>query len=113
MAGEQLLPAAEQRESAPSLEHELNPWDAQASRFDFAAKKLNLDSGLWKVLRQPCREIIELRYFGDLGYEEISELLQLNPKTVSSRLSKCLDKLEEVVKKTFVGENSRVLPSNQ
>ena len=62
---------------------------------------------------QPCREIIELRYFGDLGYEEISELLQLNPKTVSSRLSKCLDKLEEVVKKTFVGENSRVLPSNQ
>jgi RNA polymerase sigma factor (sigma-70 family) len=61
---------------------------------------------------QPCREIIELRYFGDLGYDEISDALQLNPKTVSSRLSKCLDKLEEVVKKTFVGENSRVFPSN-
>jgi RNA polymerase sigma-70 factor (ECF subfamily) len=63
-------------------------------------------------LGQPCREIIELRYFGDLGYDEISEELQLNPKTVSSRLSKCLDKLEEVVRKTFAGENSGVFPSN-
>lgn len=62
---------------------------------------------------QPCREIIELRYFGDLGYDEISEALQLNPKTVSSRLSKCLDKLEEAVKKLFAGEPSRVFPSNQ
>jgi glutamate dehydrogenase (NAD(P)+) len=58
MAGEQLLPAAEQTESVSSLEHELNPWEAQAARFDFAARKLNLDSGLWKVLRQPSREII-------------------------------------------------------
>src|SRR5579862_8323930 len=32
-------------------------------------------------LGQPCREIIELRYFGDLSYEEISHALQLNPKT--------------------------------
>jgi RNA polymerase sigma-70 factor (ECF subfamily) len=60
----------------------------------------------------PCREIIELRYFGDLSYDEISEVLQINPKTVSSRLSKCLDKLEEIVQKTFSGEKSRVFPSN-
>jgi glutamate dehydrogenase (NAD(P)+) len=26
-----------------SLEQEINPWEAQAARFDFAAKKLNLD----------------------------------------------------------------------
>ena len=39
---------------------------------------------------EPCREIIELRYFGDLSYEELSAELELNPKTVSSRLSKCL-----------------------
>jgi RNA polymerase sigma-70 factor, ECF subfamily len=45
-------------------------------------------------LGEPCREIIELRYYGDLSYEEISNLLQLNVKTVSSRLSKCLDRLE-------------------
>ncbi len=41
-----------------SLEQEINPWEAQAARFDFAARKLNLDEGLWKVLRQPMREII-------------------------------------------------------
>ncbi len=41
-----------------SLEQELNPWEAQAARFDFAAHKLNLDDGLWKILRYPQREII-------------------------------------------------------
>ena len=37
------------------LEQETNPWMAQAARFDFAARKLNLDEGLWKVLRYPNR----------------------------------------------------------
>jgi glutamate dehydrogenase (NAD(P)+) len=41
-----------------SLEQELNPWEAQSHRFDFAAQKLNLDEGLWKILRYPTREII-------------------------------------------------------
>ena len=41
-----------------SLEQETNPWEAQAARFDFAAKKLNLDDGIWKILRYPTREII-------------------------------------------------------
>ncbi len=41
-----------------SLEQEINPWEAQAARFDQAARKLNLDEGLMKVLRQPNREII-------------------------------------------------------
>ena len=41
-----------------SLEQETNPWEAQAARFDLAAHKLNLDEGLWKVLRYPNREII-------------------------------------------------------
>ena len=45
-------------EEAKTLEHEINPWEAQASRFDLAAKKLNLDPGIWKVLRYPTREII-------------------------------------------------------
>ena len=59
-----------------------------------------------------CREIIELRYFGDLSYEELSQTLNLNPKTVSSRLSKCLDRLEEIARKTFSREKSDVFPSN-
>jgi len=63
-------------------------------------------------LGEPCREIIELRYFGDLSYEELSRTLKLNPKTVSSRLSKCLDRLEEIVRGIFARENPGVFPSN-
>src|SRR5947207_3026227 len=63
-------------------------------------------------LGEPCREIVQLRYFGDLSYDEISRALKLNPKTVSSRLSKCLDRLEEITKKVFSGEKSGVFPSN-
>ena len=63
-------------------------------------------------LAAPCREIIELRYFGDLSYEELSAALQLNPKTVSSRLSKCLDRLEEIARKVIPQEKSGVFPSN-
>ena len=41
-----------------SIDKELNPWESQAARFDFAAQKLQLDEGLWKILRYPAREII-------------------------------------------------------
>ncbi|MGB6158100.1 MAG: Glu/Leu/Phe/Val dehydrogenase [Acidobacteriaceae bacterium] len=41
-----------------AIEQEMNPWEAQAARFDFAARKLNLEDDLWKVLRSPSREII-------------------------------------------------------
>jgi RNA polymerase sigma-70 factor (ECF subfamily) len=63
-------------------------------------------------LGEPCREIIELRYFADLSYDEISGSLELNPKTVSSRLSKCLDRLELIARKIFSGEKSAAFPSN-
>jgi RNA polymerase sigma-70 factor, ECF subfamily len=57
-----------------------------------------------ELLGDPCREIIELKYFGDLSYDEIGAELDLNPKTVSSRLSKCLDKLEEIARPIFQTE---------
>jgi glutamate dehydrogenase (NAD(P)+) len=41
-----------------SIENETNPWEAQAARFDEAARRLKLDDGIWKVLRYPAREII-------------------------------------------------------
>ena len=41
-----------------TLDQEINPWEAQRARFDFAARKLNLDEGIWKVLSSPMREII-------------------------------------------------------
>jgi glutamate dehydrogenase (NAD(P)+) len=37
---------------------EVNPWEAQVARSDLAAQKLNLEEGLWKILRSPSREII-------------------------------------------------------
>ena len=63
-------------------------------------------------LDEPCRDILALRYFAELSYDEISRTLELNPKTVSSRLSKCLDRLEELVKRVFSGEKSGLFPSN-
>jgi RNA polymerase sigma-70 factor (ECF subfamily) len=63
-------------------------------------------------LGEPCREIIELRYFGDLGHEEIGRDLNLNPKTVSSRLSKCLDRLETVARIVFSRAKLTESPSN-
>ena len=43
---------------AVSLDQEINPWEAQSARFEFAARKLNLDEGLWRVLSSPFREVI-------------------------------------------------------
>ena len=63
-------------------------------------------------MEDSCRNVIELRYFGDLSYAEIGETLNLNEKTVSSRLSRCLDKLEAVVKRMFAREREGVSPSN-
>lgn len=61
---------------------------------------------------EPCQEVIQLRYFADLSYDEIAGALELNAKTVSSRLSKCLDRLEEIARKIFSREKAAVFPSN-
>jgi len=68
------------------------------------SEKLSLVGQALEQLGGPCQEIIELRYFGDLSYEEIARELDLNQKTVSSRLSKCLDKLEVITRTLFSGE---------
>ena len=70
------------------------------------AEKLGLVGEAVERLGGPCQEIIELRYFADLSYEEIGKSLSLNLKTVSSRLSKCLDKLEGVLKSLLAAESS-------
>jgi RNA polymerase sigma-70 factor (ECF subfamily) len=62
----------------------------------------------WLLLRKslddlepPCREILELRYFAELSYDEIGQALRVNAKTVSSRLSRCLDRLESIATTLF------------
>src|SRR5512134_2425582 len=37
---------------------EENPFEAMMSRFDYAAQRLSLDAGLYKVLRHPEKQII-------------------------------------------------------
>ena len=78
-----------------------SPDETLASRENFFALHASLAE-----LGDPCRETIELRYFGDLSYEEIAATLNMNPKTVSSRLSKCLDKLQEILSRRMRRENS-------
>ena len=56
------------------------------------------------------REVLVLRDVEDLSYEELSVTLELNPKTVSSRLSKCLDKLEGIAK-DLISRESFTAPS--
>ena len=41
-----------------AYQEEVNPWEAQLARADLAAKKLQLHEGLWKILREPAREVI-------------------------------------------------------
>jgi RNA polymerase sigma-70 factor, ECF subfamily len=79
------------------------------------AEQIRLIGQAVEQLELPCREVIELRYFADLSYEEISATLGLNAKTVSSRLSKCLDKLEIIVQRLLAPESGRKpapVPSN-
>jgi RNA polymerase sigma-70 factor (ECF subfamily) len=68
------------------------------------AENVTLVAQALEELGGPCQEIIELRYFADLSYEEIGRSLDLNMKTVSSRLSKCLDKLEALTRALILRE---------
>jgi RNA polymerase sigma-70 factor (ECF subfamily) len=43
------------------------------------------------------REILELRYYGDLSYAEIADALQIRLGTVMSRLSRARNRLAEVL----------------
>jgi len=54
----------------------------------------NLHSALQQV-SETCKDIIDLFYLKHLTYREISEQLRIAMNTVGSRLSKCLDKLHE------------------
>jgi RNA polymerase sigma-70 factor (ECF subfamily) len=83
------------------------------------AESISLIGEAMTELGGPCQEIIELRYFADLSYEEIAAALELNPKTVSSRLSKCLDKLEILARRRLgrleqtTGDPVQRLPTTQ
>jgi glutamate dehydrogenase (NAD(P)+) len=53
-----MMEATMTAEEQLAMEQETNPWMAQATRFNEAAQRLNLDPGILKVLSLPTREII-------------------------------------------------------
>jgi RNA polymerase sigma-70 factor (ECF subfamily) len=81
------LPPLDPPSPAPAPDAQLD----QAERADFIIQALGHLGG-------PCQEMIELRYFGELSYEELGQTFKMNTKTVSSRLSRCLDRLETIVR---------------
>ncbi|MBI5386121.1 MAG: sigma-70 family RNA polymerase sigma factor [Verrucomicrobia bacterium] len=100
------LPVSLQAEDANGLT--LDP-PSQAPGPDLAlvsAENVALLNEALAHLGGPCQEVIELRYYADLSYDEIATVLELNPKTVSSRLSKCLDRLEVVARRIFSREKN-------
>ena len=64
------------------------PDEAAAAAEEAARLRAALD-----VLGDPCRELIALRYFGELSYEEIARALGITVKAVGSRLHHCLEGL--------------------
>lgn len=67
---------------------EAGPDEAAATAEEGRRLRAALDA-----LGEPCRELIELRYFGDLSYEEIARSRGLTVKGVGSRLHHCLERL--------------------
>ena len=57
-------------------------------------KYLKLKNSL-KRLNNKDREIIRLRYFEEMEYEEIGQILGLSPKTVRNRNSMIIKKLRD------------------
>jgi RNA polymerase sigma-70 factor, ECF subfamily len=75
------------------------------------SEKLALVARALGQLSRTCREIVALRYFGGLSYEEIGRELKLNPKTVGSHLSKSLDRLAVVLGRWLAREEGAGVPA--
>jgi len=100
------VPPLSPHEEAPETGLTLDPADTGLTP-DLAllrSERLNLVGRAVEQLNDRYREVIELRYFGDLSYEEIARELDLTPKTVSSRLSKSLDRLAVITRRLLSRE---------
>ena len=64
------------------------PDEAAATAEEGALLRAALDA-----VGDPCRELLELRYFGELSYEELARAQGITVKAVGSRLHQCLARL--------------------
>lgn len=79
---------------------------AQAGADDPAIKAcqteiLEVIAALLERLPSKYRVLVHLRFFEGLSYEEIGAVLRLKPKTVSSRLSRCMSRLRGYLEKAL------------
>ena len=64
------------------------------------SQKVKLMRGLVDKLKPRYRELVELRYFDELSYEEIAETLNLPLGTVKAQLFRARDFLANMIEKT-------------
>lgn len=88
------------------LERHPRPRSIEADQVEvvFADERQQQIAEAIATLTQDHREILELRYYGDLSYAEIADALQIRLGTVMSRLSRARTKLSEAL-----GESGVVL----
>jgi len=58
-------------------------------------------------------ELIKLRYFGEFQHDEIALQLGMNPATVRSALTKCMDKLQAIATTVFSGNKTGCLANEK
>lgn len=81
-------------EGSPSAEISL----IEKQQFDKERKKLNLALA---DLPKRQREIVYLKYYAQLSYSEISEILGINKKTAYSLMARSIDQLKRSLGNTF------------
>lgn len=60
--------------------------------------------GLLDRVGGPCRDILELAYFGGLETKELAAALDIEPATVDPRINMCLNRLELFLQQDASGE---------
>lgn len=110
-SGQQTLPleAAHRRTggaSAPAAPAP-DPAEQAAREDDFQQLRTALDR-----LGGPCRDLIELHYFGDVPIRALCVEFEMSVKSMRARLRKCLKRLEELLPMRFRVFTPARVPSN-
>lgn len=84
-----------------------DPSEQAAREDDFQQLRTALDR-----LGGPCRDLIELHYFGDVPIRALCMEFEMSVKSMRARLRKCLKRLEELLPMKFRVFTPKRLPSN-
>ncbi len=91
-AGYDMTGEEQGKPSAIALDENLSPEDAAILKDKIVHLKKSFEG-----IGPDCQQILRLRYFRQLSYQEISNTLQSPLGTVCSRIKRCLQRLAKVV----------------